>query len=91
MLIAGTPGLAFRRCSRTTPAEKWSRKMPSANALKQRECVTVAPPDPGAQRASALRAYFDTSALITLVLVEDGFDVAAELWHGYPAAWGVLA
>ncbi|HSS57009.1 MAG TPA: type II toxin-antitoxin system VapC family toxin [Solirubrobacteraceae bacterium] len=35
--------------------------------------------------------YFDTSALIKLIVVEDGSDVAAELWDSYPAACSVLA
>jgi uncharacterized protein len=33
----------------------------------------------------------DTSALIKLIVVEDGSDVAAELWDSYPAASSVLA
>jgi predicted nucleic acid-binding protein len=33
----------------------------------------------------------DTSALIKLIVVEDGSDVAAELWASYPAASSVLA
>jgi hypothetical protein len=34
--------------------------------------------------AEALRLYVDTSALIKLIVVEDGSDVAAELWDSYP-------
>ena len=37
------------------------------------------------------RLYLDTSALIKLIVAEDGSDVAAELWNSYPAACGVLA
>jgi uncharacterized protein len=33
----------------------------------------------------------DTSALIKLIVVEEGSDVAAELWNSYPAACSVLA
>jgi uncharacterized protein len=33
----------------------------------------------------------DTSALIKLIVVEDGSDVAAELWDSYQAASSVLA
>lgn len=33
----------------------------------------------------------DTSALIKLIVVEEGSDVAAELWNTYPAACSVLA
>lgn len=33
----------------------------------------------------------DTSALIKLIVVEEGSDVAAELWNNYPAACSVLA
>jgi predicted nucleic acid-binding protein len=33
----------------------------------------------------------DTSALIKLIVVEDGSDLAADLWDGYPAASSVLA
>jgi len=35
--------------------------------------------------------YVDTSAVIKLIVVEDGSDVAAELWDSYPAASSVLA
>jgi predicted nucleic acid-binding protein len=35
--------------------------------------------------------YFDTSALIKLIVVEAGSDHAAELWDSYPAAASVLA
>jgi uncharacterized protein len=41
--------------------------------------------------AAALRLYFDTSALIKLIVVADGANAAAELWDGYPAASSVLA
>lgn len=43
-------------------------------------------------RAAGLIFYFDTSALIKLVVVEDGSDLAAELWgSAYPAASSILA
>lgn len=43
-------------------------------------------------RAASLIFYFDTSALVKLVVVEDGSDLAAELWGGaYPAASSILA
>ena len=44
------------------------------------------------RRAAALIVYFDTSALIKLVIIEDGSELAAELWNSaYPAAASILA
>jgi predicted nucleic acid-binding protein len=43
-------------------------------------------------RAAGLILYFDTSALIKLIVVEDGSDLAAELWaSGHPAASSMLS
>jgi uncharacterized protein len=42
-------------------------------------------------RQAAQARYFDTSALIKLIVVDDGSDVALELWGSYPAASSVLA
>lgn len=43
-------------------------------------------------RATSLILYFDTSALIKLVVVEDGSDLAAKLWcSACPAASSILA
>jgi uncharacterized protein len=42
-------------------------------------------------RAAGLIFYFDTSALVKLVVVEDGSERAAELWNGaYPVASSIL-
>ena len=44
------------------------------------------------RRAAALNLYFDTSALIKLVVAEDGSDLVAELWETrHPAASSILA
>lgn len=43
-------------------------------------------------RAAGLIFYFDTSALVKLVVVEDGSELAGELWGGaYPTASSILA